>query len=80
MQKEARKKDFPEPHGGRQKCMYVNVGLTLKHTLQHGPYLRIHPGMNIGLFIRKLACKATWCLLSKGSCFVRYPQIGGKSN
>ena len=36
--------------------------------------------MNIGLSIRKSAYKATCCLLSKGGCYVRYPQIGGKSN
>ena len=46
--------------------MYVcKCGPMLTHTLQHGPYLRIHPGMNIGLFIRKLAYKMTCCLLSK---------------
>ena len=36
--------------------------------------------MNIGLSIRKSAFKATCCLLSKGCCYVRNPQIGGKSN
>ena len=36
--------------------------------------------MDIGLSIRKSAYKATCCLLSKGGCYVRYPQIGGKSN
>ena len=57
-----------------------NVVLNASHTLQHGHYMRIHPGVNIGLFIRKSTFKATCCLLSKGGCFVRYPQIGGKSN
>ena len=61
------------------QCMLCmrNVGLDASHTLQHSHYMRNHPGMNIGLSIRKSAYKATCCLLSKGGCFVRYPQIGG---
>ena len=46
--------------------VYAECGPRASHTLQHGHYMRIHPGMNIGLFIRESACKATCCLLSKG--------------
>ena len=70
---------FSSPTVGARN-VYAECGPQASHTLQHGPYLRIHPGMNIGLFIQKSACKATCCLLSKGSCFVRYPQIGGERN
>ena len=38
----------------------------LTHTLQHGHYLRIHPGMNIELFTQESSSKVTCCLLSKG--------------
>ena len=62
-------------HGWDPKIVYAECGPQASHTLQHGNYMRIHPGMNIGLFIRKSACKATCCLLSIGNCFVRYPQI-----
>ena len=60
-------------------CMR-NVGLDASHTLQHGHYMGIHPGVDIGLSIRKSTCKATCCLLSKGGFYVRYPQFGGMSN
>ena len=79
MQQEAKKNDFLSPTVGA-KNVYAECGPQASHTLQHGHYMRIHPGMNIGLFIQKSAFKATCCLLSKGSFFVRYPQIGGKSN
>ena len=62
---EARKL-ISKPHGGRQKCVCENVGLRSSPTLQHGHYMWIHPGINIGLFIQESANKSTCCLLSKG--------------
>ena len=50
--------------------VYAECVPQASHTLQHGPYLRIHLGMNIELFIRESACKATCCLLSKGICLL----------
>ena len=70
---------FSSPTVGARN-VYAECGPWTSHTLQHGHYMRIHPRMNIGLFIWKSSYKATCCLLSTGSCFVRYPQIGGKSN
>ena len=60
--------------------VYVEFGPRASHTLQHGAYMRIHLRVNNVLFIQKSAYKATCCLLSKRDCFVKYPQIGGKSN
>ena len=77
--KRPKKLIFRAPRWAPKMCTW-NVGLNASHTLQHGHYKRIHPGMDIGLSIRKSAYKSTCCLLSKGGFFVRYPQIGGKSN
>lgn len=46
--------------------VYVKMRPMLTHTLQHGPYLRIHREMNSEFFIQNLPYKATCCLLSKG--------------
>ena len=67
--KEARKIDFFLPHGGCQKCVCVMWPYT-KHSLQHGPYMRVHPSMSIVLVIQNSTCKVTCCLLSKVGCFV----------
>jgi hypothetical protein len=64
--------------GAKNVCVIMWPILTL--TLQHGHYMRVYSGMNIVLFTRNSACKSTCCLLSKGGCYVRCPQIGGMSN
>ena len=48
-----------------QGFVYAECGPRASHTLQHGLYMRIHPGMNIKLFIRKSSNKTTYCLLSR---------------
>lgn len=61
---EAKEIDFLGPTMGAKMYMHVYAA-SATHITQHSLYLRIYPGINMGLFIQERSDRATCHLLSR---------------